>query len=496
MEEAPNPAPPPQTKEEKSDEFVWKRTPEGPARDLAAHYLEFLRTSRTERERTAFVARVAETKGFRRLDIGENVARLSPGERVYYVNRGKNIVLAVIGERPLTEESNFIAAHIDSPRLDVKVNPLYEKDKCGIALFKTHYYGGVKKYQWASIPLHLVGVVVKRDGSVVNVDIGTDPMDPVFCAPDVLIHLWGKVQRDRKAHEVIKGEELNVVMGSSQHLNGEGKPAKDAFKTMVLQCLHAKYGIAESDLHTAELTFVSGLTPRFVGIDRCIIGGAAQDDGICGYTAFIALLQRALGNDAVFADAAPGATPPPPPRYTAAVGLFDKEEIGSYGCTGMRSSWLRFVWNDLLVRQGANETLTNLHLAMSRTKFLSADVIAGINPNFESVHDPLNAASLGKGLCFAPYLGAYGKSGTSEVNAEFMVECRNRMEAAGVPFQFGNLGKVDEGGGGTVSKFLAESFNADVVDCGPPLLGMHSPFELSHIADVYWTTEAFRAFFQ
>jgi aspartyl aminopeptidase len=470
-------------------------------RKFAENYFEFLKVARTERERTRYAIKRAEANGFKRVEIGQEISPLSLGEKIFYVNRNKNIALIVVGKHPLTERTNVVSAHMDTPRIDLKIRPLYEDSKSGTVLFKTHYYGGLKKYSWVTIPLHLTGIIAKKDGTVVEVEIGLDPKDPVFAIPDILIHLSRTIQSKRTTKDVIKAQEMNVLVGalpyeriqdeSSNPTNGlnptdqnvpnvekkKKENIKNKFKTNILNILFEKYGIIEADFQSAELSLVSGLPPRYIGLDKSMIGAAGQDDGVCTYAA----IESILGLGEI-------------PLNTAIVALFDKEETGSNGNTGAQSAWIRFVMNDLNVRTGINETLTNLSLTLSNTFMLSADVGAPINPNFASVHDPKTAAVLGKGIIIEKYTGHGGKYGSSDALAEIMAYLRKLFEDAKIPYQISTLGDVDKGGGGTIAKFFAESFNCDVVDAGTPILNMHSPYEIVHIADLYATYLAYSTF--
>ena len=457
-------------------EFAWSKYSDeqkNAARILAQDYLVFLKETRTERERVAFAERLAQGKGFRQLELGNSAEPLKPGEKVYYINRGKNIALFVIGEAPMTQRHHFIGAHGDFPRIDLKIHPLYEKD--GFALFKTHYYGGIKKYQYATVPLVLTGVMVKKDGEVVKIDVGSEPDDPVFIIPDLLIHLARTFQGNRKAFDTIKAEEMNALAGALQI--GDDK-AKDRFKLNVLSILNEKYGITEDDFHSAELSLVPTIPPRYIGLDKSFIGGAGQDDGSCTFLAVRALL-----------DMTAGATP-----YTTGVGIFDKEETGSNGPTGAQSSWIRAVIADIAARTGVKESLTNMNLVFSATRMISADVTAALDPSFGGVHDPQTAAMAGKGVVVEKYSGSGGKHGTNDATAEYLGYVRRVFNDAKVPFQFGTLGQVDAGGGGTIAMFFAQAFNCDVVDCGVPVLNMHSPYEVTHIADLYSGYLAYQAF--
>ncbi|QEE14694.1 aminopeptidase [Promethearchaeum syntrophicum] len=449
---------------------------------LADEYFDFLKNARTERERTTWTIKKAEENGFKRLEIGKNINKLNPGDKIYYVNREKNVAMAVIGQKSLIEKIHMIGSHIDTPRLDLKMRPLYEDGKAAVALFKTHYYGGIKKYQWATIPLHLTGLIVKKDGTKIPIDIGKNPDDPVFTIPDILPHLSKNVQNKRKSPETFKGEELNVLAGAlpiDENNNKDAKKVKEKFKINILKILNEKHGITEADLQSAELNLVSGLPPRYVGLDRSMIGAAGHDDGVCSWTGIKSLIDLK------------GA-----PKNTAIMSIFDKEEIGSNGSTGAQSAWIRFVMNDIMVRTGVSETLTNLHLTLSNTLMLSADVGSAINPIFPSVHDPLNAAVLGKGIVIEKHTGGGGKYGSSDVPAEIMAYIRKIYDEKTVPYQIVELGKVDEGGGGTIAKYFAESFNCDVVDAGTPVINMHSPYEIIHIADLFSTYLAYKTFFE
>jgi aspartyl aminopeptidase len=462
--------------------FAWEEfddTQKDATKVLAEDYFDFLYNARTERERTTWAIKFAEQHGFNQLEIGKDIKTLNPGDKVFYVNRKKNLVLAIIGNNPMSEGTRLIGAHIDTPRLDLKLRPLYEDAGSGVALWKTHYYGGIKKYQWATIPLHLTGVVIKKDGTTVRIEIGKDPKDPVFTIPDVLIHLSRKVQGKRTTFEVIKGEELNVLAGALPFDGENSKDVKAKFKVKVLEILHEKYDITESDLQSAELNLVSGIMPRYVGLDKSLIGAPGHDDGVCSWVGIRAIVD------------AKGIPP-----YTNLMALYDKEEIGSNGNTGAQSAWSQFVVNDLMVRTGMAETLTNLHLSLSNSVMLSADVGTAINPNFPSVHDAKNAAVLGKGPVLEKYTGARGKSGSSDASAELMAKIRNMCDTKKIHYQVVELGKVDEGGGGTIAQFFAQSFNCDVIDAGTPVINMHSPFEIIHIADLYNTYRMYKTFYE
>jgi len=441
---------------------------------FAQEYMRFLWEARTERERVQFAIKEAEKVGFKRTEIGKDMANLKPGDKIYYVNRQKNIALAVIGIGAITDKLHLLGGHIDSPRIDLKLHPLYEDEKSGVALFKTHYYGGVKKYQWLSVPLHLTGVVGKTDGAIVNIDIGRDSIDPVFMIPDLLPHLAREIQGERKAFDLVKAEEMNAIAGGLQ-INDED--AKEKFKTNILNILNTKYGITEADLQSADLSLVSGMDPRFVGLDKGLIGGAGQDDGVCSYTALRGILDL---NEI--------------PPHTVIVSWFDKEEIGSNGNTGAQSFWIQHLINDIMVRTGVAESNSNLFSTLSHICMISADVSAPMDPTFQSVHDARNTGTLGKGPIIEKYTGSGGKSGSSDAGAELMAYMRKIFDHAKIGYQIANLGAVDAGGGGTIAKFIAEHFNADVIDIGTPVLNMHSPFEITHVADVYDTYLAYSTF--
>lgn len=462
---------------------IWNEEEKGKARELAKKYMNFLESARTERERIDYTVKLAEESGFRRLELGKNISeKLNNFSKVYYVNRNKNIALIIIGTSLMTNGLHIIGAHVDTPRIDLKIRPLYEDKKAGLALLKTHYYGGMKKYQWCSIPLHLTGVIIKTDGTKINVEIGKNEGDPVFIIPDLLIHLSKDIQANRKTKDVIKATEMNVLAGGfPADAHSGSKEAddkiKERFKLNVLKILNAKYGINEADLQSAELSLVSGIKPRYIGFDSSMIGAAGQDDGSCAYFSVKSLLDL-KGT----------------PNYTAVIGLFDKEEIGSNGNTGAQSNWLKFIINDIMVRTGINETMTNLNLTLTNTLMISADVGAAFDSSFPSAHDIRNAAILGKGIALEKYTGSGGKRGASDASAETMAYFRGIFENNAVPYQTANLGEVDVGGGGTIAKFFAESFNCDVIDAGVPVLNMHSPYEVTHISDLYATYLAYSAF--
>lgn len=425
-------------------------------------YIDFLNTSKTEREATANALAMAKASGF--TEFKKNV-RYEAGSKVYVNNRNKAVILAVIGCRDINEGVKIAAAHIDSPRLDLKPNPLYEDTD--MAYFKTHYYGGIKKYQWPTIPLSLHGVVVKKDGSEITVNIGEDDDDPKFVVTDLLIHLAGNQMKETLA-DGVKGENLNILIGSRPFDNSN---EADAVKLNIMNILNEKYGIVEEDFLSAELEAVPAYKASDIGFDRSLIGSYGHDDRVCAYPALTAILDCTM------------------PEYTSVCVLTDKEEIGSEGNTGLNSSYLNYFICDLAAAYGAEG-----RDVLSHSECLSADVNAGFDPNFPDVLDKMNCAYLNKGIVITKYTGARGKSGTNDASAEFMGKVRRILDAENVCWQTGELGKVDVGGGGTVAKFIAD-LNVDVIDVGVPVLSMHAPYEVVAKNDVYMAYKAFFAFF-
>ena len=423
-------------------------------------YKRFLDEAKTEREATAAAIVMAEKHGFVPFEPG---VALAPGDKVYYNNRGKALLLAVIGTRPITDGVTIAAAHIDSPRLDLKPNPLYEDSE--LAYFDTHYYGGIKKYQWTAIPMALHGVVVRRDGTAITVNIGEDDSDPVFCVTDLLPHLGGE-QMKRSATEVVKGEDLNLLIGSRPFRGDKGS---ELVKLNILRILSEKYAITETDFLSAELEIVPAFKARDLGLDRSMIGAYGHDDRVCAYPAVTSLL--ACGT----------------PGYTAVTILADKEEIGSVGNTGMQAAFLRYFIDDLAAAFGAKG-----HHVLSRSICLSADVNAAFDPIYPDVLVRSNAAKLNYGVCITKYTGARGKSGTNDASAEYLGQIRSILDAAQVPWQIGEMGKVDAGGGGTVAMYIA-NLDVNTVDLGVPVLSMHAPFEVVSKIDVYAAHRAFLA---
>lgn len=426
-------------------------------------YKSFLNKAKTEREAVVYVLEKAKKNGFVEFDRAK---KYNAGDKVYYNNRGKSIILAVIGKKGLENGARLSAAHIDSPRLDMKQNPLYEDTE--IAYFKTHYYGGVKKYQWTAIPLSLHGVVVKRDGTKAYVNVGEDDNDPKFVVTDLLPHLAAE-QMKRTLADGIRGEELNILIGSRPFKDDE---ASEKVKLNVMNILFEKYGIIESDFLSAELEAVPAFKSCDIGFDRSMIGSYGHDDRVCAYPAAEAIFN--IEN----------------PEYTAITVLTDKEEIGSDGNTGLNSSYLKYFVADLANMQGVN-----YHTVLSNTHCLSADVNAAFDPTFPDVSEKRNASYINKGVVITKYTGSRGKAGTSDASAEYMGKIRSMLDGADVVWQSGELGKVDAGGGGTVAMYLA-ALDIDVVDLGVPVLSMHAPFEVVSKLDIYMAYRAFKTFFE
>ena len=427
-------------------------------------YKDYISKNKTERACVKDSIRLAKEKGFKPLDSFET---LKPGDKVYVNNRDKNIALFVIGNKPLTEGMRILGAHIDSPRMDLKQNPLYESE--GFVLADTHYYGGVKKYQWVTIPLSLYGVVAKKDGTVVDVVIGEDDNDPVVGISDLLIHLVAD-QLDKKAAKVIEGENLDVTLGNMP-LAGE---EKNAVKANILKLLKDKYDIEEEDFVSAEIEVVPSGKARDYGLDRSMIAGYGHDDRVCAYTSLTAILDMDVCD------------------YTCCTILVDKEEIGSVGATGAHSLFFENTVGEMLVKMGI-DSFVQTRLTLSRSKMLSSDVSAGVDPLYVSVNDKKNAAYLGNGIVFNKYTGARGKSGSNDASAEYVARIRAVMDDAKIHYQTAELGKVDQGGGGTIAYILG-NYNMDVIDAGIAVLNMHAPMEIVSKVDVYETYQAYKAF--
>ena len=424
-------------------------------------YKAYLDAGKTEREAVATAIAMAEEKGFVPFEIGK---KYNAGDRVYFNNRGKTVAFAVIGKEVADKGVNITAAHVDSPRLDLKPNPLYEELE--LALFKTHYYGGIKKYQWTALPLALHGVFAKKDGSVVEVNIGEDDADPKFVINDLLPHL-AREQNKRTLSDGIRGEELNVLIGSMPFKSDEGS---DLVKLNILKLLNEKYGIVEEDFLSAELELVPAAKACDIGFDRSLVGAYGQDDRVCAYPALTAILEVVT------------------PEKTAIAILTDKEEIGSMGNTGLQSDFLTHVVHDICVMQGCDETV-----ALRNSKCLSADVNAGTDPTFQDVMERRNASFLNYGVVVTKYTGGGGKGSTSDASAEYVAEVRAMLDNAGIIWQTGELGKVDAGGGGTVAMYVA-NLGVDVIDLGVPVLSMHAPYETTAKLDVYMCYRAMYEF--
>lgn len=443
---------------------VWDRYDEGmrqAAFAFAEDYKAFLSKAKTEREAVEEILEEATKRGFS-----------SEGPRkVMRVNRDKAIALAVLGRKPLEEGLRIIVSHIDTPRLDLKQNPLFED--LDLAFFRTHYYGGIKKYHWVSLPLALHGVVVKEDGTQVKIRLGEEEGEPVFTCPDLLPHLSRRIQEEKKLKEAIEAEKLTALVGHIPFSDDE--EAKERVKLNVLKLLRDHFGLKEEDLISAELQLVPAGKARDLGLDRSFVGGYGQDDRVCAYCALRAILEVE------------------DPDWTALALFVDREEIGSDGNTGAKSRFLEMFLVDLLRIQGREPSEILLKEALFRSKAISADVTAGVDPNYKEVHEIQNNARVGYGVALSKFTGAGGKYASSEASAEYVAEIRRILNREGISWQMAELGKVDEGGGGTVAKYLA-FYGMDIIDCGTPLLGMHSPFEVASKADIYETFRAYRAF--
>ncbi len=441
----------------KEDKKEFKKSDE-----FSTAYKEFLNKAKTERECAALAKEMLIKAGYKEFDITK---KYKAGDKVYKINRGKAIMAATFGSKDLNEGIRINAAHIDSPRLDLKPNPLYEKNE--LAFFKTHYYGGIRKYQWVTIPLAMHGVVVKKDGTKVEINIGEAQDDPVFMISDLLPHL-GMKQGERKLAEGINGEELNIIVAS---LPLDDADIKDAVKLHAMKLLNDRYGITERDFARAEIEFVPALKARDMGFDRSLIAAYGQDDRICAYPALIAEIETKK------------------PEYTTLTVLADKEEIGSVGNTGLHSN---FVYD--FISMLATNKKADVRVVCENSACLSSDVNAAYDPTFDSVFEANNSCYLNHGCVLTKYTGARGKYSSSDASAEFMAKVTDIMDKAGVHWQIGELGAVDVGGGGTVAQFIA-MLNIDVVDLGIPVLAMHAPCEVASKIDLYNAYKAFKAFY-
>ena len=427
-------------------------------------YKNYITKGKTERLCVSETVKLAMAHGYKELN---EVDILKPGDKVYVTNMKKNIALFVIGKKPLEDGMRILGAHIDSPRMDLKQNPLYESE--GFAMLDTHYYGGVKKYQWVTIPLSMVGVVVKKDGTVINVNIGEDENDPVVGISDLLVHLSAD-QLKKDGAKVIEGEDLDVTFGSIPLKDHE----KDAVKANVLTILKDKYDFDEEDFLSAEIEIVPSGKARDYGIDRSMVAGYGHDARVCAYTSLMAILDMEM------------------PDYTSCCILVDKEEIGSVGATGAQSLFFENTVSELLLKQGT-DSFVKTRKAMANSKMLSSDVSAGVDPLYLSVNDKKNAAYLGKGIVFNKYTGARGKSGSNDANPEYMAEIRKILDDDNIYYQTAELGKVDQGGGGTIAYILG-NYNMNVIDAGVAVLNMHAPMEIVSKVDVYEAYLAYRTF--
>jgi len=456
----------------KKYEYAWDKYSKDDLKslfDLSERYKEFMSKCKTERECVhEFIAR-AEKAGFKNLeDILKQKGSLKAGDKVYSNNMDKNLAMFTIGTKGFTQGMRILGAHVDSPRLDLKQNPLYEDTD--LALFETHYYGGIKKYQWVTIPLSIHGVIVKKDGTKVKVVIGEDENDPVIGISDLLIHLSAD-QMDKKANKVIEGEDLNVLVGS---MPIENKDAKDRVKQNILKLLNEKYDVTEEDFVSAELEIVPAGKARDYGLDRSMVMAYGHDDRICAYTSFQAMTK--IEN----------------PEKTCVTLLVDKEEIGSVGATGMHSRFFENTVAEIMNLCGEYNEI-ELRRALRNSKMLSSDVTAAYDPNFPSVMEKKNTAFFGKGIVFNKYTGARGKSGSNDANPEYIAEIRTILDKYNVTWQTSELGKVDQGGGGTIAYILAE-YGMDVIDCGVALHNMHAPWEIASKADIYEAAKGYEAF--
>ena len=435
--------------------------------DLSKKYMDFLNVAKTEREFIKHARKLANENGYK--DIME-FDTLKPGDKIYFVNREKSMYLAIIGEKSIEEGLHIIGSHVDSPRLDLKPNPLYEDT--GLAYFKTHYYGGIKKYQWTTIPLSIHGVIVKANGEKIEVNIGEDEEDPIFTITDLLPHL-AQEQMEKKLKNGVDGEDLNLLIGSIPYSSSK---ISEKVKLNILNILNQKYGITEADLTSSEIELVPAFKARSLGFDGSMVAAYGQDDKVCAYTSLHAMME--LENV----------------KNTAVCILSDKEEIGSMGNTGMESHMFDFFISEILNKLGVNRP-NLLDKVFCFSKMLSSDVDAGFDPIYASVSDKHNAGFLGKGISLNKYTGARGKSGASDANAEYVAWVRNILERNDIKYKIAELGKVDISGGGTIAYIIANK-GADVIDCGVPVLSMHAPYEVTSKYDIYSAYKTYKAFWE
>ena len=435
--------------------------------DFNNNYIDFLNKCKTERECASFIEEFLKEKGF--ININEK-EKLNPGDKVFYINREKSVYAAVIGKRKLEKGLNLIGAHIDSPRLDLKPNPLYEASD--LALFKTHYYGGIKKYQWTTIPLSIHGVIIKKDGEKISISIGENENDPIFTITDLLPHL-GKTQEAKTLADAVAGEDLNILIGSIPY---NDEKVEEKVKLNILNILNQKYGITERDFTSAELELVPAFKAKSLGFDASMVASYGQDDRACAYTALRAFVTLEST------------------EKTAVLILSDKEEVGSMGNTGMETRNFEVFISQVLEKTDQNN-YNALDSVLVNSKMLSADVTSASDPTYESVDEKLNAAYLGKGLAFCKYTGSKGKGGANDANAEYVGYIRKILEDNNLLYQITDMGKVDEGGGGTIAYILANK-GIDVIDCGVPVLSMHSPYEVTSKFDIYNAYECYKVFYE
>ena len=449
----------------------WKEAPKATVKQafaFAENYKDFLNQAKTVRESIAYTEALLKAHKFQIL------ANAKAGKRVYTIFRNKTIAMAVIGSEPISNGVNMIAAHIDAPRVDLKQNPLYEDGPSGMACMRTHYYGGIKKYQWVSTPLALHGFVIKADGSTVDVSIGEDLSEPVFIIPDLLPHLARKEQYTKTLADAVDASRMNLIFSGMQDAASE---EKEAIKAYALTLLNKKYGITEKDFISAELELVPATPARDAGIDASMVVGYGQDDRICAYTAMKAMLDNLEAK----------------PKRTMVVYFSDKEEVGSQGNTGAQSVFIQDFVATLLKHNGESDGSANLRKTFMNSMILSGDVTAAIDPNYPGVHEKQNAVIFNYGIGISKFTGSGGKSGCNDANAEFAAKVVRILEANDVFWQIGELGKVDEGGGGTIAYILA-NLGAEVIDCGTGLMGMHSLYEMCSKADLYSTYTGYKAF--
>ncbi len=449
-------------------QLVWDLVKPGEKKkifEFCESYKNFLDNAKTEREAVRVIEAFAKKKGFK------DINKAGGKNKFYKINKNKSIALAVLGKRPLASGAKIIASHIDSPRLDLKQNPLYEE--VDLAFLKTHYYGGIRKYQWLARPLAIHGTVLKKDGSSLDLHIGEADNDPVFAISDLLPHLARKLQADKKLSDAFEGEKLNLLVGSLPLGDDE---TKERFKLAVLEHLCSAYGLIEEDLISAEIEIVPAGKARDVGWDRGLVGAYGQDDRVCTCASL-----EAIGEVKI-------------PEVTAVALFIDKEEIGSDGSTGAKSRFLENFLADLVEISGEKLSERALRSCLMNSRALSADVNGALDPDYQEVHEKRNAARIGYGVCITKFTGSGGKYGSSDANAEYLAEIRKLFNENRVVWQTGELGKIDEGGGGTIAKFLAV-YGMEVLDCGTAILSMHSPFEIASKADIYMTYKAYSAFF-